>query len=268
MKCKRVAFVVLTGLWLAVPPGVGQDSLSEMLNRLTGEQFDEPVLYAIEGNRSDPRIVPALEAAFGRRSAKREKQEVAMTLLRLGDKSAEYFDFLAQYAREAVEDRSPSFIYFDANGRSVRGRFSTAFETWCALNGKEPKSVAAVQIEVYPQDVQFLARSEDQRGAELLRKGLNSPHPYVVAFCVEGLGRLQDVAAIPFIAKECERLEQDARIAVAMALPWYSSPEAYQLMERLVPDRKYRDFLANGVQRLRLIELKRTLNRNGVAAQK
>jgi len=263
-----IAFVALSGLWPAAPDALGQDTLSELLSRLASEQFDESVLQAIEGHPPDPRITPALEAAFGRRVAKSEKQEIAVTLLRLGDKSAEYFDFLAKYAREAVEDRTPCFIYVDANGRAVKGRFSPAFENWCALNGKDPKSVAAVQIGVYPRDVLFLARSQDPRAADLLRKGLDSPNPTVVAFSVEGLGRLQDAAAIPLIAKAYENLPEDGRVAVAMELPWYSSPEAYRLMERLVPDPKYRDFLAAEVQRLRLAESKRVLSRTGGVPQR
>jgi hypothetical protein len=211
--------------------------------------------------------VPALEAAFDHRAAKSEKQAIAETLLRLGNKSERLFEFLATYAREAVEDRTPFFLKVDAEGGAVPGQFSAEFENWCAQNDKDPRSVAALQWMTYPKDVLALAEVQDPRASELLRKGLDSPNPAVVSVSVRGLGRLRDVAAIPLIAKACDRLPS-ARRSVAVELPWYSLPAADALMERLVPDRKTRDRYAADVNRLRRAELDRIMSRTRGAKDK
>ena len=267
---KRSGMIVilgLAGLWLPLQTARAQDDVSALLARLSSEPFDESVLYAIERRPSDDRIIPALEAAFDRRAAKSEKQAIAETLLRLGNKAERFFEFLANYAREAVEDRTPFFLKVDADGRAVPGQFSAEFENWCAQNGKNPRFVAALQWTVYPKDVLALAEVQDPRASELFKKGLDSPYPVVVSVSVRGLGRLRDVAAIPLIAKACGRLPS-ARRAVAVELPWYSHPEADALMERLVPDRKDRDRYAADVHRLRLAELDRILSRTGGAKER
>lgn len=245
---------------------IGQDDLSGLLVGLRDSQFDLGVVSILERHPPDPRIMPALEEAFDRRKAKEEKQEIAGTIIRLGNQSAKYFDFLAGYARTAVEDRTPFFMDFDGNGREIRGRFSAEFENWCALNHADPKATAAKQLG-YPQDVLFLARIHDSRATELFLKGLESPYPNVVGFSVQGLGRLQDPAAIPLIEKACERL-RGGQGAIAMELPWFGTPEAEALMERLMPDPKHREFEIQQVNRLRLIELRQALSRAGVGSQK
>src|SRR5207248_1278425 len=130
-----------------------------IIGRLADGRFDKSDLFALEGHPPDPRIIPGLKFAFAHREAKNQKQAIAATLLRLGEKSDRYFDFLAVYAREAVEDRTPSFFRYDENGRAVRGEFSAEFANWCALNGKDPKSIAAIQVSVYLPDVLALAET-------------------------------------------------------------------------------------------------------------
>jgi PBS lyase HEAT-like repeat len=262
-----VAILALAELCLTLPAATGQEEVTALLARLNSERFDESVLYDLERQPSDVRTIPALEAAFDNRAAKSEKQAIAGTLLRLGSKAKRVFEFLATYTREAVDDRTPFFLRVDANGLAVSGQFSAEFENWCAQNGKDPKSVAALQWMVYPKDVLALAEVQDPRASELFRKGLDSPNPVVVSVSVRGLGRLRDVAAIPLIAKACDRLPS-ARRAVAVELPWYSHPEADVLMERLVPDRKARDHYAAEVHRLRRAELDRILSRTGGANEK
>jgi len=246
---------------------LGQDDVETLLVRLGTQPLDLHSLYALEAHPPDPRIIPALEQTFDSRNDKSEKQEIAVTLLRLGDRPAKLFEFLAGYARIAVEDRTPLFMDFDGNGRAIRGRFSAEFDNWCKLNAQDPKTIAARQIGEYPKDVLFLARSQDPRANAIFREGLESPYPNVVAYSVQGLGRLQDTTALPLVAKACERL-RGGQIAVAMELPWYGTREAEALMERLVPDRKGRDFLTRQVQQMRVIELKEALSRASAPNQK
>ncbi len=191
--------------------------------------------------------------------------QLAATLIRLGMQSGLYFDYLAGYARAAVEDRTPFFPKYDAQGRFLRGEFSAAFENWCAQNKKDPRTVAATQFSVYPEDVLILAQAQDPRAGELFRKGLDSPNLLVFGYCVQGLGRLRDGSVIPLIAQVADRVTVGDRLAIAMQLPWYSLPEAERLLLRLVPDRGTRDHLRDDVHRIRLAELNRALQRSGSA---
>jgi len=251
---KTVAFLAMS---FAPRGAVGQDDLATLLGRLAGKGLDHSALIALEGHPPDPRIIPGLEAAFGGREAKDEKQWIAVALLRLGDKSEKYFDFLAGFVRVAVEDRAPFPV-------EKRGEFTAEFQNWCANNGKDPQT-AASQVAAYTRDGHFLAMGQDPRATDLFRRGLESPNVTVVAFCVEGLARLQDVAAIPLIAKAADRFPPGAWRAIAMQLPWFGRLEAYQLMERLEPDRRSREFQIDQVERTRLAEANRVLSRTGGA---
>ncbi len=88
--------------------------VDRLLNQLKNVPLDKTVLYSLEAHSSD-RILPALRAAFDGRGDKREKQEIAATLLRLGERSDKYFEFLAVYARASVEDRAPLFQRYDSS---------------------------------------------------------------------------------------------------------------------------------------------------------
>jgi len=251
-----------------VPLALAQDTLDGLLGRLSEKPLNQAVLWKIEAQRTDPRTIPALEAAFAKRQVKREKQWIAATLLRLGEKSADYFNYLAGYAKEAVEDRTPFFEVFDQNGRSIRGQFSAEFENWCALNHKDPKQVVAVQFGDYPVDVLTLAQAEDRRAIELFERGLDSPNPGVVAYSAQGLGRLNVVGAIPRIAEAFNRLPPGDRTIVAAQLPWYAGGDAEQLFERLMPGAALRESWRATVQMQRDPELKRILSREGRAVPK
>ncbi len=243
------------------PRGLAQDTLDSLLGRLSDKPLNHAVLWNIEAQPPDPRTVPALEAAFAKRQIKEEKQWIAATLLRLGEKADVYFDFLAGYVKEAIEDRTPLFEEFDQNGISLRGQFSAEFENWCALNHKDPKQVAGIQFLVYPMDVRTLAQAEDRRAIRLLERGLESPYPGVVAYSAQGLGRLNVLPTIPLISEAVQRIPVGERGAIAMELPWYAGGDAEQLFERLIPSASYRDHLRANVQMQRDTELKRILSR-------
>jgi hypothetical protein len=193
---------------ICLPNCKAQDGLSELLARLASGPSDRSILYALERQPPDPRTMPALKSAFERGKTTEEKQWIAATLLRLGENSSVYFDYLAGLAKEAIEDRTPFFGKYDNTGHSIRGEFDPGFLNWCAQNGKDPKAVAGVQISVYLNDVAILAYAQDPRAVELLRLGLESTNVLVVAYSVEGLGRLHDLAALPLIAKAFDRLER------------------------------------------------------------
>jgi hypothetical protein len=230
--------------------------------------FDRSVLYSIEAQPQSARTIPALTLAFRNREAKEDKQWIAATLLRLGETSKVYFQYLADYAAVVADDRTPFSLGYDAAGNSVRGEFDAAgFENWCALNHKDRREVAGIQLSSYPKDIQVLAYAQDRRSGELFKRALQSPNPLAVAYAVEGLGRLNETAAIPLISEAIDRLHTGDRLAIAMMLPWFTSPQAFQLMRHLVPDSGMEGSLRRMVDGQRLAELNRATRREGQQPQ-
>jgi len=245
-----------------------QNKVDALLARLSEKPLNRAVLWQIEAQPDDPKTLPALRAAFEKREIKEERQWLAVTLLRLGDRSDIYLNFLARFVKEAIEDRSPLWERFDPQGRFVRGQFSAEFENWCALNNKDPKQVASLQFGTYPKDVMMLALAEDPRSIPLFKRGLESHFPGVVAYSVQGLGRLRVVDAIPSVSAAIDRMPSGERGAVAAQLPWYRGAEAERLLEHLEPSTDQRNYLRHMVQMQRDDELQRTQSRQGRPALK
>jgi hypothetical protein len=263
----KLGSIALVAFCVALP-WAAQTDIDILVTRVSEGALDVGALWQLEAQPTDPRILPALRKAFDERAARRDRQELAATLSRLGEKDDRYFDCLAGYAKEAIEDRIPFFEKFDQEGRSISGQFSAEFENWCARNNKNPIEVAARQFQLYPEDVKILAEVEDSRAIELFRRGLDSNNPGVIAYSAQGLGRLHDLTALPLISKAANRIPAGERAVIASQLPWYSHPDAERLLEQLVPDSYRRDYLRRNVQILRVETLKRAQGRRGLAVQK
>jgi hypothetical protein len=161
---------------ICMPRCDAQDGISALLARLSSGDSSLSVLFSLESQPPDPRIFPALEAAFARGRTTEEKQWVAATLIRLRADSRTYFDYLAGLAREAVDDRAPFFLKYDAAGDPVRGEFDAGFLNWCAVNKKNAREVAKIQFGEYVNDVRILAYAQDARaGIAEERFGINEP---------------------------------------------------------------------------------------------
>ena len=175
MKHERITIIAAALVWSWSMPSVAwsADELGTLLDQLATGPVERPTLFSLERQPDDGRLLPALYSAFARVKSKREKQWIASTLLRLGDRTQEYSDFLIESAEEAIEDRTPPFADYDRNGNVVKGRFSATFEAWCLANGKEPRSVAALLLTTYPEDVLVLARAHDPRANSPCLKSQN-----------------------------------------------------------------------------------------------
>jgi len=262
MKNLALAVVLLSQMQLS---RAAAPSVDVLISRLGEPKLDRSVVWGLEGSPAEERIVKALRSSFEQREAKEEKQWLAVALLRMGDRVAGPYEFLAAYAQQAIDDRAPIFQKYDASGRAVRGQFSDEFEAWCLANHLDARAVAARQIGEYPDDVQYLAEATDVRARDLLRRGLESPNPGVVMYCIQGLGRLQDMEALTLIVVRVQRLRS---LTVLMQLPWYGRREAYDLLERLQPDPKIRQRLIDDVERARSFEQQAVARRTGKAPLK
>jgi hypothetical protein len=126
-------------------PGEAQGSAASLPAYLKDRPIDEGILLDIERQPVSRETLPALEMAFSQGGSKHDLQLIAATIIRLGDKSERYYDYLANYAREAIKDPTPIFVSYDNEGHAMRGKLDPGFENWCALNGKDPMAIAAAQ---------------------------------------------------------------------------------------------------------------------------
>src|SRR5437868_330132 len=210
--------LALIGLAATVANAADPRSISELLSRVAAGPLDPSIFFELESKRPEPRIFDALGAAFDKRESKEERQRIAVTMLRLGNRSERYFAFLSGYAQQAIEDRTPLYYVYGPAGDVVRGEMSYEFEKWCRENHRDTREVMQIQFVTYPQDVQLLGSAEDSRAAELLKRGLESQNPLVVYYSAEGLALLQDDATVPLVEQSCERFPAGTRRLVAGAL--------------------------------------------------
>lgn len=134
--------------------------LVQLLSTLESGEYTSSLTWPYS---DDARVVPALRRAFAQRTSKRDKQRIAVTLIHLNDKSDQYFDYLAKYAKEAIQDTTPSPLVYDRNGQLVHGETNPAFQQWCVAQRRDPKEVAGVYLVELPQDVWFLGDTRDAR---------------------------------------------------------------------------------------------------------
>jgi hypothetical protein len=244
LKHLRTAVLILT--LSAISHAQATDEIAKSQQALKQGQQDGGDLVELERHRSDPRTIPALKEAFARGGPKRKMQEIAGTLLRVGEKADVYFDFLAAFVKEALADRTPYWISYDTSGHLVNGGFSPEFENWCRAHDEDLKTAAELQ---YSRgfDVWMLAQGKDARAVPLFLEGLDSPNHLVISYSALGLAQLQITSALPRIEKRMESLAIDANLVIAAQLPWFSSVEAYRMMERFVPNANLREFMRRQV---------------------
>jgi hypothetical protein len=264
----KLTVIPMAALMLVPLRGEAQDSAASLPAYLKDRPIDEGVLLDIERQPVSRETLPGLATAFSQGGSKHDLQLIAATIIRLGDKSERYYNYLAEFAHEAIKDRTPFFVSYDNQGHAIRGKLDPGFENWCALNGKAPMAIVAAQMGEQPGDVLTLARVNDIRSRDLLRSGLESPNPLVVAYSVQGLGRIQDWDAIPLIEKASQRLNPGEHLTLAMQLPWFTGPQEDRLMRELLPDSHARDFFTRQVRGWQFAESEAAQRRSGVLSPK
>src|SRR5258708_4157309 len=115
----------------------------------------------------DRALVSPLRQAFDQTEGKREKQAIAETLIKLGDKESRYFEYLASFAKRAVESGAPAVLF-------VRGVMNPEFEPWCRDHGLDVEEEIVNQPKVYPQDPTAPAPPTDPPPTKILPQALPS----------------------------------------------------------------------------------------------
>jgi hypothetical protein len=172
-----------------------------------------------------------------------DKAVVASALVRLGDKSPQYWDFLEAYATVAVNDDAPFPLRFDAAGRMIPKDLAPEFLTWTAARKVDPTAASWDQVYGMPGRLLMVVQSHDPRGLPLLRKALTSRNHYVQAQGARGLAILKDQQSIPQIIDACLKAPADIAPVLARALIFFDDPEAQRIVEQFIPDKAMLDEL-------------------------
>jgi hypothetical protein len=234
--------------------------LSELARNPRASSKDGEVLIRLERQPSDPRIVPALEAAFDKATDKKTKQYVAQTLVHIGGPDR-YYEYLAGFARAAVASDMPApfNIGKDGNGAIVT---NPECEAWAKGHDMDIETALKVALYDLMEDVSFLAKARDKRANAIFRDGLNSHLLGVVTYSAEGLALLQDVSAIPLVIAACERMKGSAQMMVAGQLAKFQNPDADRAMERFITNEVSRKNIRREAQLIWTGELRNQAMRN------
>jgi hypothetical protein len=157
-------------------------------------------LFTSFNNIGGPRVIAALRAAFETHEEKRSRQDLAIALIRLGDKDDKYYHYLEAFAKEAVDSDAPDMFVYGPDGVALK-QWSPEFYAWSAQHGLTIEVAAGQAYRTFPSDLMLFggAAKDDPRGTALIRRGLQSHNPLVVYMCASFLAAVNDTASIPVV---------------------------------------------------------------------
>jgi HEAT repeat protein len=192
------------------------------------DAFNDPSSAA--GLSSTSEAVATLEAQFEVAGDNKPLgQSAALGLIMYGETDAEYHDYLAGFASDAIYSSAPA--PYDSSG------LTQEFLDWAELQSNSPENTITLVTQEYPQDVLTLATAGDSRSYDLFVDGLDSLNPPVVVGAARGLGYIGDTNAIPLIEQAGNRPEMaDVQSMIAEALLYFGDPAADQIVAGWISD--------------------------------
>jgi HEAT repeat protein len=210
--------VLMMGILIPLVRGQDQAELDKLLAELNVVTVDSSTLYKLQ-QYGGHRVMAALRAAFDTHEQKRTRQDLAIVLMRLGDKDDKYFRYLEAFAKEAVDSDAPDMFVYGADGVPLKpAQWSPEFYAWSARHGMPIDSAVKQAYQTFPSDLGlFSVAATDPRGTELLRRGLQSHNPLVVFTCASILASINDTASIPVVLQliNTEKNKPTAELLVA-----------------------------------------------------
>jgi hypothetical protein len=218
-------------------------SVDDLLRSLADDGSATEAAGLLAGHANDPRIIPALAAKFQSTSVKSIKQSAALALLRMKVQEQMYFDYLASFAMEAINNDAP--VAYLLNGREQDyGHINPEFEKWCQAHGTTVDEEIRKEHFDQTRDVFLLIWAADKRSAPLLRKGLESKHAQIASVCASGLGALQDPLDIDRIIEAAYKSDENIDPGIVMGLSYYNSPrDREEILRRLQGSRLYDQYV-------------------------
>lgn len=190
--------VLMMGILIPLIQGQDQAELDKLIAELN-VTVDSNTLYKLQ-QYGGPQVMTALKSAFETHQQKRARQDLAIALIRLGDKDDRYFHYLESFAKDAVDSDAPTFFLYGADGVPLKPpQWSPEFYAWSAQHGMSIEAAIKQAYQTFPDDLMLFAKAGDPRGIQLLRRGLYSSNPMVVGTCAAFLAGMNDTASIPLM---------------------------------------------------------------------
>ncbi len=187
--------------------------------------------------------IPLLREQFARIQDPLLKDKIAAALVRLGDKDEIYWNYLVKEAKVALDNDAPSFVSYDAEGKTVGGP-SPEFEAWLANRGESVDPGAFLENLTYflPGKVLNLGWSRDPRAVPYLREGLNSANRMIQIMAALGLAEIGDDDSIPFIINACQKAPKEVALVIAESLVYFDDNSAQSAVDQFIPKETARIF--------------------------
>lgn len=237
--CGWILTVLLTAL-IGFGQQQSQADLTDSLKRLrAGEVYPADTHRLAEAGAVE--AIPSLQEQFSLQEKPLLKAAIASALVRLGEQNLVYRDFLLSQAKAAVDNDAPSIFLLDSNGRIVRGhgRLPPDFIAWAEANNLDPKAAAQAQVYELPMYVTLLGITGDDRGKDLLKKGLKSRNHLIQVNAARGLAKLGDRDSIPLIISACKNTPaQEMAGLIARALVFFDDVQAQSAADSFISDKQ------------------------------
>jgi HEAT repeat protein len=220
-----------------------QEELKAFLQKPAGEvarkYFEHPPyrLFAIRRliELGDAVVTPALRRAFAEETEVTRRRFIAAALISLGDADPQYFDYVAQGARDAVDSQLPFPVLLSGSLTSTTS-YRREFVQFVEEHGLELSVALQNSTFEVPAAVEALGEAADRRSFPILVHGLDSPNVMIVRAAAFGLARLHDNSGIQHIIAACTRLSLNERQMIAKALLYFDSPLAQRTARATIAD--------------------------------
>jgi hypothetical protein len=192
--------------------------------------------------------LPLLEEKFARTQNIYDKAHIASALVRLGDRSDLYWQYLVARAEAAIDNDAPDFMIYDAEGKAHAGP-SPEFASWAASHHLAQSEAGEEHVYWLPGVVGLLGITGDPRAVPLLRRALKSPNHMIQIAAAMSLAEMQEKDSVPLIIDACRQSPAEVASTIARALIYFDSPEAQSAADRFMPAsmaKAFREARANG----------------------
>jgi len=193
----------------------------------------EAIAVTAPSGRAD--VIPLLEAQFGSNQDISEKDRIAGSLVRLGDKDDTYWSFLVAQAIPAAEDDAPFFLRVDEKGKMTKEP-SPDFLKWAADHHLSANQAFEKEFTEEPGAILMLAFAQDARAIPILRRALASENFLIASEAAKGLADLGDKDSAPLIIEACSKAPADAATQIATSLVYFDSQAAKRAFDLYVPE--------------------------------
>jgi hypothetical protein len=212
--------------------------VEEIISRVKAGKFDPMELIQL-AQSGDRRAVPILKEQFMVPALPTSiKQQLALGLIKMGDKDPVYWNYLEENAKRAIESDAPDVRLFNSQGKTVPRQLSPEFIAWAESHHLSPDDAAAAQVYEVPGYLLVLAMTGDLRALPLLRKGMSSKNVFIQMVAAKTLAKYRDNTSVPIIIQVCERARPEDAIAIARALPFFDDPRAQNAAEKFITNKE------------------------------